>query len=163
MSTPETTPPRGGAPVGFLSELPPVEAGAVLCLRQWCDGAEGRRRMSQDFAAALGSRSGEAAIRAFEDLCDLCTRHGRRPLMRHHLGCKCLGADEACFANFIAAASEGSREDALLFATLIVRADMAPWLAHLAETFGLSLRRMAATPAHGPATETGSGLPRTLH
>lgn len=63
--------------------------------------------------------------------------------MRHHVTCKCLGADESCFANSIGYANEGEREDALLIATTIVSPDMAPALVGLAQDFGLALRRMA--------------------
>ncbi len=139
-----TPPPhRGGAPVGYVTELGPVEAGAVLYLRLWCDGPEAQVQVWNDFATALGPKSGRKVLKSFETLCDLCVRHGRRPLMRHSVTCKCLGADESCFANFIGYASEGEREDALLIATTIVRPDMAPSLVGLAQEFGLALRQMA--------------------
>ena len=62
--------------------------------------------------------------------------------MRHSVTCKCLGSDESCFANFIATATDGQREDAMLIATLLVRANMAPLVASLAADFGLALKRM---------------------
>lgn len=151
---------RGGAPVGYLSELAPVEAGAVRCLRLWSEGGEGRMRLWNDLASALGRKEGARALEAFEQLCGLCARHGRRPLMRHSLTCKCLGGDESCFANFIGAASEGDREDATLIASMIVRADMASSLAFLAETFGLALKRMTLK-GHVPQPEPE--VAATLH
>ena len=141
---------RGGAPVGFVAELDPVEAGAVLYLRSWCEGPDARARMRQDFVAVLGPDRGSDALRAFDTLCDLCARYGRRPLMRHQVACKCLGADESCFAHFVGYASEGQREDALLIATTIVRPDMAPLLVDVAQHFGLALRRMALDAAPTP-------------
>lgn len=132
---------RGAARVGLLSDLGAVEAGAVLYLRLWCDGD--RAQVARDFQSALGEGHGRAACHALDELCALCVRHGRRPLMRHHLGCACLGADEACFANFIAAALDGDREDAMLIATLIMHAAMAPAAAAMAQDLGLALRRMA--------------------
>ena len=63
--------------------------------------------------------------------------------MRHHVACKCLGADEPCFANFIGYASEGECENALLIAATIVQADVAPPLVYPAQEFGLAFRRMA--------------------
>ncbi|KMW59781.1 hypothetical protein AIOL_004765 [Candidatus Rhodobacter oscarellae] len=134
---------RGGAPVGYVAELGPVEAGAVLYLRLWCDGPEAQTQVWNDFVTALGHERGRSALKSFETLCDLCVQHGRRPLMRHHVTCKCFGADESCFANFVGYASEGEREDALLIATTIVRPDMAPALVGAAQDFGLALRRMA--------------------
>ncbi|MFL4469060.1 hypothetical protein ACERZ8_03965 [Tateyamaria armeniaca] len=138
-----TPPHRGGAPVGFVSELGPIEAGAVLYLRLWCEDADARTAVWNDLATALGPAHGRKALKSFETLCDLCVRHGRRPLMRHHVTCKCLGADESCFANFVGYAAEGAREDALLIATTIVRPDIAPCLVGVAQDFGLALKRMA--------------------
>lgn len=142
-----TPPHRGGAPVGYITELGPVEAGAVLYLRLWCDGPDAQTQVWNDFATALGPQSGRKALKSFETLCDLCLRHGRRPLMRHHVTCKCLGADESCFANFVGYASEGEREDALLIAMTMVRPDIAPALVGVAQDFGLALRRMALKAA----------------
>lgn len=146
---------RGGAPVGFVSDLDPVAAGAVLYLRLWCDGPDAQAQVCTDFATALGPEQGRRVLKAFEGLCDLCIRHGRRPLMRHHVACKCLGADESCFANFVGYASEGERENALLIAMTIVRPDIAPSLVGLAQDFGLALRQMAITAQRtSPRTQT---------
>lgn len=136
-------PHRGGAPVGYVAELGPVEAGAVLYLRLWFDGSDAQSKIWKDFATLLGPQHGRKALKSFKALCDRCVRHGRRPLMRHHVTCKCLGADESCFADFIGYASEGEREDALRIATTIVNPNMAPELVGLAQDFGLALRRMA--------------------
>lgn len=153
---------RGGAPVGQIGHLGPVEAGAVLYLRLWSDGPAGQRDARADFDLALGRDGAEAALAALGGLCDLCARHGRRPLVRHALTCRCIGADESCFATLVAAATEGAREDAMLLAALLVRADMAPALTDLAQRFGLALRRMAcaAPPA---ATPPAPAPARHLH
>jgi len=151
----DAAPHRGGAPVGFVSELGPVEAGAVLYLRLWFDGPRSRDQVREDFHLALGAEQGEEVVGAFDALCSLCACHGRRPLMRHHVACGCLGADESCFATFIGYASEGEREDALMIATTIVRPDMAPSLVALAQQFGFALRRMARSAARIPSTRSG--------
>jgi hypothetical protein len=148
------TPHRGSAPVGFVSELGPVEAGAVIYLRLWCDGPDAQAQVWNDFATALGPEKGRKVLKSFEALCDLCARHGRRPLVRHQVMCKCLGADESCFANFVAYASEGEREDALFIATTIVRPDMAPVLVDVAQEFGLALRQMAIKASRPIANHT---------
>lgn len=146
---------RGGATVGRLSDLTPVEAGAVFYLRLWADGANGRADAASDFDIALGADHGQSTMLTLDRLCALCANHGRRPLVRHGLGCACLGADENCFAQMIAAASEGAREDAMMMASLIVRPDFAPALASLSEEFGMALRRMTTaiplpTTGHHP-------------
>jgi len=133
---------RGAAPVGHISELPGLEAASVIYFRLWCEGPERQQEVWSDFHACLGETQANEVSHSFHELCSLCCLHGRRPLMRHSIGCKCLGADESCFANFVAAAAEGDREDALLMATLIVRPDMAPMITSLATQVGLAMKRM---------------------
>lgn len=145
-------PHRGGAPVGYVSELDAVEAGAVLYFRLWNDGSEAQQQIWGDFSRTLGTGQGRAALKSLEQLCSMCARYGRRPLMRHQVSCRCLGADEACFANFVAAASDGEHEDAMLMAMIMVRPDMAPCLVGLAETVGLALKQMSLIAPPAPVT-----------
>ncbi|WP_172292215.1 hypothetical protein [Pseudoruegeria sp. HB172150] len=160
MSIEQPRPQRGGAPVGFITELDPVGAGAVLYLRLWNDGPDAQAQVHRDFAAHLGPRDGASAVTALEAICDICHRHGRRPLMRHGVSCRCLGGDESCFATFIGVAGDGDREDAMLIAATMIRADMAPSLVGLAETLGLALKRMTlAALRAGPVP----AHPQTLH
>lgn len=152
--------PRGGAAVGLLADIGPVEAGSVLCLRLWSEGVAAQDALRRSFHDSLGPRHGTEATEALCGLVEICGRHARRPLMRHHLDCACLGADEASFAHFVAAAAEGEREDAMLIASLMVRPDMAPMMTELGCAFGLAMRRMAlreATPGAGMTRTT------TLH
>ena len=146
---------RGGAPVGFLSELDPIESTAITYLRLWCQSLEAQDAIARDFEIVFGQTRGKEITDSFEALCKLCVENGRRPLMRHGLECKCFGADESCFANFIGYASEGAREDALMIAMTIVQPEKAHILAALAEDFGLALRditskcRLSDYPLHG--------------
>ncbi|MEX0349192.1 MAG: hypothetical protein AB3N15_07165 [Paracoccaceae bacterium] len=143
---------RGGEVVGRVDDLAPVEAGAVMFLRM--RGSSAREQEARDMRLM---REVDASARALETLgriCSLCAQHGRRPLMRHSLGCDCLGADENFFAQMVGAAADGGREDAMMLATLIVRPDFAPALAALSEEFGLTLKAMS-----GPVTRRD----RVLH
>lgn len=106
------------------------------CLRLWSDAVEGRAALPEGHSTEL-----------LRQICGLCASYGRRPLMRHGLGCACLGADEACFAHMVAAAATGAREDALMLAALIVRPDLAPALVALSEQLGLALNRRPVIPA----------------
>ncbi|ANB34970.1 hypothetical protein [Rhodovulum sulfidophilum] len=134
---------RGSAAVGFLDDLDPVEAGAVRCLRLWADGDDAQERLRSEFSDRLGPRQGSDAADSLHMICSLCAMYGRRPLMRHSASCPCLGADESCFATFVAAAGAGDREDAMLMATMLVRADMAPGLVDPAARLAMALRRLA--------------------
>ena len=153
---------RGSAPVGLINELDGIEAASVIYLRLWCDGPKSQAKVRDDFSTSLGRHHGQRALNSFEELCALCTRHGRRPLMRHSVQCKCLGADESCFANFIATAATGEREDALLIATLLVRADVAPLVAALAADVGLAFKRMRLSAPRDIARPSFETL-KTLH
>ena len=156
-------PARGGSPVGYLSELDPIEAGAVQYLRLWCDGPDAQVQIHQEFSELLGPEAGSRAIEEFAHLCRLCASHGRRPLLRHGVGCKCLGGDEACFANFIAYATEGEREDALLLAATLVRPQMAPAVVDLAQQFGLTLKRITLNERRLRGHSARFETPKTLH
>jgi len=159
-------PSRGAAPVSHLGELSAIEASAVIYWRLWAEGAEGQRRVQLDFCDGLGDASGEEAVQALAGIADLCRRHGRRPLMRHGLGCKCVGADENCFANFIGYASECRREDAALIASLMVDPNLCLPLAAMAQTFGLALRRMILAPLPAGVSPTNTNITptsKTIH
>ena len=153
---------RGGAPVGFITELYGVEAASVIYLRLCCDGPDAQAQVGNDFASGLGPNQGRKALKSFEDLCSLCTRHERRPLMRRSVQCKCLGADEACFANFIATAVTGERKDAMLIATLLVRPDVAPLVMSLAADVGHAFMRMRLSAPRDFATQSHE-IPKTIH
>ncbi len=140
---------RGGASVGLISDLSDIEAASVLYFRMWFDGPVTQAQVSADIMAVLGQTHGESALRAFDQLCSLCSKYGRHPLMRHSVMCKCLGSDESCFANFIATATDGDHEDAMLIATLFVRGDMAPLIASLAADFGVALKKMRLGASRG--------------
>lgn len=134
--------PRGGVTVGTLSELPPLEAGAVIYLRHWFSGSETRAQMRRDFEVNFGPEMAESAFEAFGYLCNFCAAHGRRPLVRHGMTCNCLGADENCFANLLASAAEGQKDDAHVLASLIVTPRKAPELAKLASDCGLLMQQI---------------------
>ncbi|WP_425037469.1 hypothetical protein [Primorskyibacter sp. S187A] len=158
----QNTQNRGGAAVGVVSDLDSIEAASVIYLRLWFDGPDAQAKVWNDFAASLGSDQGRVALRSFETLCSLCARHGRRPLMRHSVQCACVGADEACFAHFIATAATGEREDAMLLASLIVRADVTPLVASLATDVGLAFKRMRLSAPRQMSAQDQT-QPRTLH
>ncbi len=152
---------RGGAPVGRLADLTPVEVGAVMYMRLWGESVQSRTAAARDLERALGRAQARRAMKTLDQICLLCARHGRRPLMRHELNCACMGADESWFAQMIYAASEGAHEDAAMMASLLVRPDLAVTLAGLSLQFGLALRQMTAAVQAPPATHATDRA--TLH
>ena len=95
--------------------------------------------------ARFGAEGTPAVFARFTDLMALILNHSRRPLMRHSVDCTCVGADEAVFALFCSQAVS-DREEAMMIACLLMRADVAPLAVSLAQTLGLDLMRAASAP-----------------
>ncbi|MEL6683779.1 MAG: hypothetical protein AAFN63_19350 [Pseudomonadota bacterium] len=153
---------RGAATVGYLQDFDAVAAASIVYLRMWCDSAETQASVMHDLTHTLGLGRGRKAIKALGELCGMCITHGRRPLCRHGLHCKCVGADEASFAHFIASAADGARDDAMLIAIHLVRPDVAPIVTSLATDFGLALKQMNLAAPRAMAEVPAQPHP-TLH
>ncbi|GLS85891.1 hypothetical protein GCM10010873_08650 [Cypionkella aquatica] len=111
--------------MGVLADMPPLERGVVRLLRQWCDGEAGRIAVAEEFTAILGPEVAAIEVNHLAHLLSLMVQMGRRPLMRHHTACTCLGGDESAFAQMVAAATAGDREDAMAFALTMLPPDVA--------------------------------------
>lgn len=149
---------RGGTPVGTLDNLPSSEARLIRMFRGWCDGADSQAAIWHDLAAALGPGAARSALASLEHLLRLFAEGGRRPLMRHHGACRCVGSDEAVFARLVALAAGGEREEAMLLASHLLRADLLPAAVALAQTLGLHLVRMDLRQAPPRARPAGQVL-----
>ncbi|RBI86161.1 hypothetical protein DRV85_05235 [Rhodosalinus halophilus] len=136
----------GGVPVGRLDGLPQGEARAVRGLRRWCDGTRSWTAYAAELEREIGRRRATDGTRALDTCCRLLLTQPRRPLVRHSAGCICVGADEAVFARIIACAGAGEREDAMLMACLLARADLAAPICAAAEVAGMALSHGAPLP-----------------
>ncbi|MGI3168055.1 hypothetical protein ACRARG_02810 [Pseudooceanicola sp. C21-150M6] len=136
---------RGAAAVGQIALLPEREAWWVRTLRLWCDGAAGQAALRDQLTLRLGVAQADTFMDRTGDLLTLCTQYARRPLLRHALSCDCVGADEAVFALFTATAAQ-DREEAMMIACLLLRADVVPIAVSLAQTLGLDLDRAQRRP-----------------
>lgn len=136
-------PERGAAAVGTLNELPAVELAAIVYLRAWCAGGADRRKIDRDFRLVMGDDAGMTAAEDFDTLIGALLRHARRPFMRHGLGCKCFGGDESAFANMMAAAAGRNRDDALLFAGILVTGHAVWAIVQSADRLGQVFLRLA--------------------
>ncbi len=134
---------RGGAPVGYISELNQLEQNAILFLRYWSQCANADHDLQNKFWSNitydLGLTKTRQAIDAFDEIFNLCVKYSRRPLMKHDLECKCIGGDESCFANIIGFAQDGELEDALLLASNLVSPKFASYLVSSARKFAISV------------------------
>jgi hypothetical protein len=136
---------RGGAPVGYLSELNQLEQNAILFLRYWSQSAKVDHNLQDKFWSEmtyeLGITKTRQAAEAFDEIFTLCVKYSRRPIMKHDLECKCIGGDESCFANIIGFAEEGEYEDALLLAANLVAPKFASFLVSSARKFAISISK----------------------
>jgi hypothetical protein len=133
---------RGAAPVGYLSELPPLELAAIVYFRMTCASQETRDQLSKDFALAFGTEHGSIYEGLLADFVQVLAQKSRRRIMRHEPNCKCFGGDESAIANMIAAAAGGDREEAQLLAANLVPCEIANQLVGPAEDIGLALHLM---------------------
>ena len=149
---PQTTAQRGAAPVGQLGDLPGIELAAIVYLRSWCDSGAARDIIARDFQLVFANPdAAAAAVTSFDHLMDVALRGARRPLMRHGLQCKCFGGDESAFANMVAAAVTGDREDAMLFASTLLSGPAAFEAVRLAGTLAPAFLRLARSVPAAPA------------
>lgn len=139
---------RGGAPVGVLSELPPVELAAILYLRHWFSG--NKDLVWRDFANSFDRVDAAHAMASFKNLMRAVQDNARRPLMRHSPTCDCFGGDECAFAQFIAAAASGDDHDAMTFALHLFDGVQAQCAMRAAAMCGLAFFNMAAGHVKGP-------------
>jgi hypothetical protein len=149
---------RGGAPVGYISDLNDVEYTAVMYFRLCCSGLESQNQIARNFRISLGYADGYKATKSFGDLCDLILKKGRRSLISHPVGFKYVGADENCFSQLILTASSSDREDALLIAMLLAPPSLAPILYGLAQEAGLAIKRMFSGISKIKKTDSFSSL-----
>ena len=141
---------RGGAPVGYLSELNQLEQNAILFLRYWSQRSMADNDLQNKFWSNitydLGITKTRQAIDAFDEIFTLCVKYSRRPIMEHDLECKCIGGDESCFANIIGFAQVGELEDALLLASNLVAPKFAACLVTSARKFAESITISECNP-----------------
>jgi len=133
---------RGGETVTILSRMTPWEANLVLNMRLWFDGPEGQEQVWSEYRRALPGADAQRECRTFERLLITLTENACRPLVRHHVGCACVGVDEGVFVTLVRTASEGYLSDAALIATLLTRPAHAELIAVMAGQVGHCVRQI---------------------
>ena len=149
---------RGGSAVAQMADLDPWEAMLVRSLRLWCEGPTGQSSVLEMFGDVAPHGDGRRAYEVFDDLMRMLVAGAQRPLVRHDVGCSCVGADEAVFANLVRVASDGHHIDAALIATLMVGPGFAEHVALLAGKAGNELRRPGAHRFEKNATHVPSAM-----
>lgn len=152
---------RGAAAVGQLTEVSPWEAELILNMRLWQDGPTGQTQVWTIYAETFGQAEGRQHLHSFERLLGLIDANMLRPLVRHGVACRCIGSDEAVFANMVRFASDGELHEASLIATLLVRPSHAEHVAVLAGEVGTVVRILAR--GHNAARDALNHAPIRVH
>jgi hypothetical protein len=120
------------APLASLADLTLLERRFVEGMRLWLS-----------FEGRGDARPHTPSCDGFAQVLERLLAHCRRPLQVGDVGAESVTGDECVLARFVTVAADGERENAILIATLLVRADVALDLGRRAEALGLALRRTA--------------------
>ncbi|MFK7764553.1 MAG: hypothetical protein AB8B62_14935 [Roseobacter sp.] len=150
---------RGGATVAVLNRMEAWEASLVLNLRLWCEGPSGQSQVWKAYRAALSGEEAQSACHAFDVLMRTLIERSFRPLVRHDVGCSCVGADEGIIVNLVRTAAEGHLSDAALIATLMTGPAQAEHIAILAGQVGTKMREIHQTDTRQTADESTYATP----
>ena len=126
---------KGGSPVAVISDLSWEEHLVIYYFRCCFDGSEALLEVHEEFRFYLGIEIANKTIGALQFLFSKLQNNGRRRLVRHDLNCKCVGADENCFAQLVTRSTYLDKKDAILIGILLTDADLAPELVYAAEDF----------------------------
>ena len=133
---------KGGSPVTVISDLSWEEHLVIYYFRCCFDGSEALLEVHEEFRFYLGIEIANKTIGALQFLFSKLQNNGRRRLVRHDLNCKCVGADENCFAQLVTRSTCVDKKDAILIGTLLTDADLAPELVYAAEDFAAGVKAL---------------------
>ncbi|MEM7494416.1 MAG: hypothetical protein AAF296_13635 [Pseudomonadota bacterium] len=148
----------GGAAVGVLNRMSAWEANLVLNLRLWCEGPEGQAQVWSEYRRSLSGDDAKRECKTFETLVRSIIDSAHRPMVRHEVGCCCVGADEGIFVNLLRTASDGHLRDAALIATLLVGPAHAEQIAMLAGQVGECARKIHKNSTEYPTQAPPAGI-----
>lgn len=152
----------GSTVVGQLTDIAPWEAKLILTIRLWMDSPDGQAEVWGQFARCFGTRQGRIELRQFETFLTRLLTCARRPLVRHGLGCSCIGSDEAILRTLVSEAERGDLAEAALIASLIAPAHHAEPLALMAARVGSAMKDITRHVPHVPH-QTNIMSTRRLH
>lgn len=124
------------------SDRQKLEALSISLLRLWADGQAGRARMTAEIYETIGPQRGHRIVTLWAEFIEIYGLYQQDPSAPHAIYEDYLSIDEAYFAQFLAIAAEGDREEALLLAMSRVRPDAVLVLTNLATQIGLSLKQI---------------------
>ena len=133
---------KGGSPVAIMSDLSWEEHLVIYYFRCCFEGSEAILEIHEEFRFYLGTEKANKTIGALQFLYNKLQNNGRRRLVSHDLNCKCVGADENCFAQLVTRSTYTDKKDSILIGLLLTDADLAPELVYAAEDFAQGVQAL---------------------
>ena len=133
---------KGGSPVAIMSDLSWEEHLVIYYFRCCFEGSEALLEIHEEFRFYLGTEKANKTIGALQFLYNKLQNNGRRRLVSHDLNCKCVGADENCFAQLVTRSTYKDKKDSILIGLLLTDADLAPELVYAAEDFAQGVQAL---------------------
>ena len=133
---------KGGSPVAIISDLSWEEHLIIYYFRCCFEGSEALLEVYEEFRFYLDTETASKTIGALQFLFRKLQNNGRRRLVSHDLNCKCVGADENCFAQLVTRSTYVDKKDAILIGILLTDADLAPELVYAAEDFAVGIQTL---------------------
>ena len=133
---------KGGSPVAIMSDLSWEEHLVIYYFRCCFEGSEALLEIHEEFRFYLGTEKANKTIGALQFLYNKLQNNGRRRLVSHDLNCKCVGADENCFAQLVTRSTYTDKKDSILIGLLLTDADLAPELVYAAEDFAQGVQAL---------------------
>ena len=133
---------KGGSPVAVISDLSWEEHLIIYYFRCCFEESQALLEVHEEFHFYLGAEIANKTIGALQFLFNKLQNNGRRRLVRHDMNCKCVGADENCFAQLVTRSTYVDKQDAILIGILLSDAELAPELVYAAEDFALGVQAL---------------------
>ena len=133
---------KGGSPVAIMSDLSWEEHLVIYYFRCCFEGSKAFLEIYEEFRFYLGTEKANKTIGALQFLYNKLQNNGRRRLVSHDLNCKCVGADENCFAQLVTRSTYTDKKDSILIGLLLTDADLAPELVYAAEDFAQGVQAL---------------------
>ena len=133
---------KGGSPVAVISDLSWEEHLIIYYFRCCFEEPQALLEVHEEFRFYLGAEIANKTIGALQFLFNKLQNNGRRRLVRHDMNCKCVGADENCFAQLVTRSTYTDKNDSILIGILLTDADLAPELVYAAEDFAQGVQAL---------------------
>ena len=132
----------GATPVGLLVELEDIEERSISIFRAFNSHEHDRFDLISYLLISLGSTRGKEFITCLKEINEILQEHGRRRFEFRNINCRCIGSDEALFAEIIRASSVDQIDDVKIMSSLFLDANLIIPFSKLTERLSFWLKNL---------------------